>query len=230
MASNLVKSAALRFQKRVKDAIRDTDELLLAVHAKHRQASLETLISEQGVMLTAVLWESFISDLLTLYVLSNPKPCFETYEDRLKQSLGEKFAGISKWVSVDFPESVTLAQVEKLLDPKGWNVTAGSAQKLADVANRYLSAANARKFSLQGDDRDFIDYLVCLRNYLTHRSSGSRTLLLDAVNALKAGGKNDALRAQVRNVGTYLKHQVAPNTRRINIIGQRVVEISALLV
>lgn len=230
MPSTSPKSVAKRFQKRIDDVLRDTDELLLAVHAKHRQASLETLIIEQSVMLTTVLWEVFISDLVVAYVHMNPKPCLESHKDRFRQSVGEKFAGISKWVSFDAPTGVTLAQAEKLLDPKGWNVTAGSAQKLSDLANRHLSAANARRFSLQADDRDFVDYLVSLRNYLSHRSPDSRTIFLDSVRTLKAGGANDPLKGQVRNVGSYLKQAVAPNIRRVNLIGQRTVEISTKLV
>jgi hypothetical protein len=215
MPSQSPKTVARRFQKRVTDVLRDTDELLLAVHAKHRQASLETMIAEQSVMLTTVLWETFISDLVISYVLTNPRPCFDNYEGRFRQSLVEKFAGISRWVSLDFPAIVNPAQAEKLLDPKGWNVTAGSAQKLSDLANRHLTAANARKFSLQADDRDFVDYLVSLRNYLSHRSPGSRTMFLNSVAALAAGGANGALKGQVQNVGTYLKQQVAPNARRV---------------
>jgi hypothetical protein len=89
-----------------------------------------------------------------------------------------------------------------------------------------LNAVNGRKFSLEVDDRDLIDYLVALRNYLSHRSEGSRLKFLDSLRALKAGGKNDLLISPAQNVGMHLKQRIAPGGARLNVIGQRTVEIS----
>ena len=176
------------------------------------------------------MWETFIDDLLIAHVMQDPQSCLENFEDRFRQSIGEKFGGASRWVSLQFPLVLSQAQAEKLLDPKGWNLGAGSAQGLSDLANRHLSAATARRFSLEADDRDFVDYLVGLRNYLSHRSAGSRIKFLDSVGALKVGGLNDRLTGQVMNLGTYLKQRIPSGGTRVNIIGERAVEISRKLV
>jgi hypothetical protein len=224
------KQVAERFQRRVADVMRDMDELLLAVHSKHREASLTTMIAEQSVLITAILWETFVNDLLISYVLEDPRACLANLEARFRQSLSDKFAMMSRWVDLNFPPELTQVQVEKMLDPKGWNLTAGSAEKLAEQANRLLSGAKARKFSLEAEDRDFINYLVALRNYLSHRSAGSRLQLTGTVTAMKGGGPNDQLRAPLGNVSTYLKQMPAPNLRRVNVIAQRASEIATKLV
>ena len=73
--------------------MRDFDELLLAVHQKRRQASLETMIAEQSALLIAVLWETFIKDLLVSYIVQDPQSCLEHFEGRFRQSIAEKFSG-----------------------------------------------------------------------------------------------------------------------------------------
>jgi hypothetical protein len=188
------------------------------------------MITEQTVLLTAVLWETFINDLVIAHVMQHPKSCLQKFEDRLRQSMSDKFGSASRWVSLQVPATLTTMQAEKLLDPKGWNLAAESAQGLADLANRHLSAARARRFSLQADDRDFVDFLISLRNYLSHRSAGSRTKFIDSVHGLKAGGLNDRLIGPVHNVSTYLKQGLVGDSTKVEIIGKRTIDISAKLV
>lgn len=218
-----------RFQKQVTNLLRDYEELLLAVHEKRRQASLVTMISEQSVMLTAVLWEAFIHDLFVSYVSADPEQCFRNFKERFNQSNNEKFAGVVRWVSLDFPVAINQLQAEKLLDPKGWNLAVRSAQSLSELANRHLNVVHAKKFSLEADDRDFLDYLVALRNYLSHRSSGARSDFINSVRALKPGGLNAPLSAPIQTVAMHLK-QAVPGGTRVNVIGLRAVQVSAKLV
>jgi hypothetical protein len=218
-----------RFQRRIADVLRDFDELFLAVHQKQRQASLETMVAEQSALLIAVLWETFVNDLLVAYIVQDPQSCLENFESRFRQSITEKFAGASRWVSLEFPSVLSQTQAERIVDPKGWNLAAASAQGLSELANRHLNAVNGRKFSLEADDRDLIDYLVALRNYLSHRSAGSRLKFIDALRALKAGGSNDRLIGSAQNVGMHLKQRIAAGGTRLNVIGHRTVDISGKL-
>lgn len=219
-----------RFQKRIADVLRDSDELFIAVHDKKRQASLENMIAEQSVMLTAVLWEAFVNDLVVSYVIRAPRTCLNDVTERFRQSTNEKFAGATRWISLNFPPELSQTQVEKLLDPKGWNITAKSAQGLAELANRHLSAVDAKRFSLEADDRDFIDYLVALRNYLGHRSDMSREELIDSIGTFKPTGSNADLIAPIHTVAVYLKQAIGGAGRRVNVIGRRLSHISAKLV
>ncbi len=219
----------VRFCSQIRDLLRDYDEMLLAVHEKRRQASLEIMLSEQAVMSLAVFWEAFLHDLMVSYVVRRPKSCLEDAEKRLRQSLAEKFLGITRWVELQFPSTLTEAQVERILDPKGWNVVATSSDALTRMANRYLSASDAKKFSLNADDSAFIDYLVSLRNYLGHRSSGARRQLLASLRGLQSGGENrDLMNSANRSIGVYLKRHTGNGTR-INVIGNRIITIAEKL-
>jgi hypothetical protein len=225
----LPNAVSARFQKRITDLLRDFDELILAVHQKHRQASLEAMIAEQTVMSTAVLWETFINDLIIAYVVQEPRSCLADSQNRLRQSVNDKFGGISRWVTVDLPVKINQAQAERLLDPKGWNIGATSAQALSELANRHLHGVHAKRFSLGADDRDFVDYLVSLRNYLSHRSSASRVQFGRRVQALAAGGPNERLVGATRHISSYLRERLAAGGTRVNIVGRRTVEIAARL-
>ena len=216
------------FDCRINSLLRDYSELLLAVHQKKRQASLETMLSEQTVMALAVYWESFLHDLMIAHIVRRPKSCLKGYEDRIHKSVADKFPGASRWVAVGFPDAPTLVQVERLLDPKGWNIVASSAEQLRELANRFLDAADARKFSLNADDAAFFDYLIAMRNYLGHRSDGGRKTLLHAVSAITQNSGNADLYGPAQQVGTYLKQRTQSGTR-VNSIGARVLAIAASL-
>jgi hypothetical protein len=216
------------FDRRIRSLLRDYSELLLAVHQKRRQASLEAMLSEQTVMSLAVYWESFLHDLMIAHIARRPKPCLEGYEERINRSIAEKFPGASRWVEVEFPDTLSSAQVEHLLDPKGWNIVSSSAVQLRDQANRYLDAADARKFSLNADDAAFFDYLIAMRNYLGHRSDGGRQTLLHAVNAITPNSGNAELHGPFQQIGAYLKQRTQVGTR-VNSIGARVMAIAAAL-
>ena len=165
------------------------------------------MLSEQTVMSLAVYWESFLHDLMIAHILRRPKPYLTDYQDRIHKIVLDKHPGASRWVTVGFPDTPTLVQLERLLDPKGWNIVAGSAGLLSKLANRLLDASDARKFSLNADDAAFFDYLVAMRNFLGHRSGGARKTLLQAMGAIKQNSGNADLHGPAQQVGTYLKQQ-----------------------
>jgi hypothetical protein len=216
------------FADRIGRLVRDYDELLLAVHQKRRQASLETMLSEQTAMSLAVYWESFLSDILVSHIARSPKQCRKVNNERITKSIAEKFPGSLNWISVETPDTPSADQIEKMLDPKGWNVTFKSAQSFRDQANLWLEASDARKFALNADDSAFFDYFIAIRNYLGHRSDASRRIVLHAVTALNPQAANAELRAPAQHLGMYLK-QVTPSGRRINSIGARALAIAGAI-
>ena len=222
------KYVVAKFQKRASDLLRDFNETILAVHDKRRQASLESMLAEQTAMSLAVYWEAFLNDIIIQYIVLRPKSCFDDISKRYRQSLGDKFAGIERWVSISFPNAISNTVAERIIDPKGLNVVATSAQILSDVANRFLSAVDARKFSLTAEDREFIDYFIALRNYLGHRSAASRTRFLAAARSMRAIGPNAQLTFNGGQIGVYLKQRVDGVTR-VGLIVQRIVEIAGKL-
>ena len=216
------------FTQRISGLLKDYDDLVLAVRNKRRQASLETMLAEQTVMSLGVLWESFLHDLLIAYVERHPLNCRNDFAKKVNKLVIDKLPGTTQWIRFNFPSSPTPNQLEHLIDPKGWNIAAKSAAELGKQANNWLGATDARKFALNADDATFFDYLVALRNYLAHRSEGSRGILSQKVKDLSQNPVNSDLRAQLRQVGTYLKQQTAIGTR-VNSIGQRLIDISNIL-
>lgn len=162
------------FQKKVAEASAHHSELLLAVYGKRRQLSLETRLIEQFVMSIAVLWESFINDLIIAYVIEHPESCLRNIQERINQSISEKFGSLAaKKIRFIKLKKLSRAQALALIDPKGMNITAKTADNLSARANALLIASDARKFSLNAEDRVLIDLLLSIRNYLDHKSSMS---------------------------------------------------------
>ena len=52
----------LKFKTHASRAVKNHSELVLAVHNKRNERSLETHLAEQLVMSVAVGWESFLTD------------------------------------------------------------------------------------------------------------------------------------------------------------------------
>jgi hypothetical protein len=218
-----------RFQRRVQNLLRDYGELLLAVHGKRRQASLESMLSEQATMSLGVYWEAFVHDLFLAYVTKNPVNCVADFKNRIDKSLASKFSIPNRWLEIRIPASLNQNQVAKMIDPKGWNIAATSAKELRDKANQLLHSTDARNFSLDADDAAFVDLLVSIRNYLAHRSTNSRTLLSSTIRQISAQGANGALAGNPVEAGLYLKTIVAAGDRRVHSVGHRLSDVAAKL-
>lgn len=216
-----------KFQKRVLGILKDYEELSLALHQKRREASLQALIAEQCVMSQAVFWEAFIHELIFSHLCGKPETYLSELKSRVTQSVAGKFPAASRWVHIKFPRRTSRGRLLALVDPKGWNITASTAEELTKIANQMLPGALAKKFSFDEDDRAFIDLLVALRNYLGHRSRGSMRVLRERIAALNGTGKNIHLCGAITQVGAYLKVQPAPGIgRRVAVLGGRLLDIS----
>jgi hypothetical protein len=219
------------FQRRVNNLLRDYGELLLAVHSKTRQASLEIMVSEQAVMSLGVYWEAFVHDLMLAYIMRNPTSCVLDYKTRINQSLTAKFNVPSTWIKVNIPSQITLKHAERMVDPKGWNLDATSAEELRSKANQLLHSTDARNFSLSSDNAAFVDLVVAMRNYLAHRSTSSRRVFRASVRTLQTIGPNSRLAsAPAADIGQYLKTTVSVGLRRVHVVGERLVDVSRVLV
>jgi len=118
--------------------------------------------------------------------------------------------------------------VTGLLDPKDWNITVGSAQELSTKANEFLAAEFARSFSVDKSDGEFVNFAVALRNYLGHRSDGSRTALKSAVGSLSESA-NSIFQSAIGDVGTYLKRSDSTGVTRAVAFAQRLILVAEKL-
>src|SRR6266567_5317750 len=126
------------FTARVAKSLKLYDELVLAVNGKKRQESLETMLAEQCVLGLAVLWEAFVHDLIIAYIEERSETCVKFHKNQLHQSIVSKNKAVAKWVTITVPAALKRAQIEFMVDPNGFNITAESADKLALKASQLL--------------------------------------------------------------------------------------------
>jgi hypothetical protein len=203
-----------KFTARIAATVGFHRELLMAVHLKKHQASLESIIVEQFVLSTAVQWEVLVSDLLLTYLVKGPKPYLTSLKKRVSQSIKERYgADIARTASLTLPTSLTVARAKAFVDPKGFNISATDSAGLAKRANELLEAQYAKRFTLAADDSQLVDFVIAMRNYLGHRSKSSRASLRQAISVLS--GPNSDLNGQFVDSGTFLKHRVGADPRSI---------------
>ena len=173
----------------------------------------------------AVAWESFLSQLMLAYVAIDSKNGVQGLQDRIRQSVETKFGmEASKMVRFSDPVLLTSTRLASLFDPKGWNLTSTSAAGLSKQANQLLAGHHAKKFTLEKADARFADFCVAIRNFLSHRSAGSRQALNDSVSNL--AGPNAVLKGRLGRVGAYLKKEVVPDETRAIFIVNRLIGIA----
>ena len=136
-----------------------------------------------------------------------------------------------KWVTIAVPATVKREQIELMVDPAGWNITAASAEALKEKANQLLSAPHAKKFSLLDTDRVFFDLLVAIRNYLSHRSAGALGILRGRLLDLQRSDPSSVLNGNMTTIGSYLKTKPhGGSDDRAKLIGRAVITLSSKMV
>ena len=203
------------FSKRIAKATANHAELMLAVHNKKNEQALRTILTEQYVMLAVVLWETYLNDLFIAYAMDKPSTVISSLEKRIASSIGSKFGQYAATcVKFAVRKPITRQTIVSLLDPKNWNITASSSKDLATKANEILHATFAKRFSLDKADSQFLDFAIAVRNFLSHRSGGSRTTLRNALNLLSEPANDFLTGGNTANFGTYLKTPCASGKSR----------------
>jgi hypothetical protein len=224
----LAREVVRKFDSALTTSIAAHREVLLAIDQKIRQASLESMLSEQFALSASVHWEVFLSDLLLAYVSEDPSTFLGGLERRIDQSIREKFGkAVRRSVEIRMPKTLRVAQTAAWVDPKDFNVTFASAEILTRRANDLISGQYAKRFSLDVDDIAFVDFVVALRNFLAHRSNAARSTLKTVVRGLS--GPNAALAGSVHSIGTYLKNRAGTGDSRAILMASRMKAIATKL-
>ncbi len=218
-----------KFTDRLDGLIAHHSELKLAIHNKRNETTLEKELVTQFVLQASVFWESFQNDLLLAYIEMSPSKALGSLEQRVKQSVEGKF-GKSTRRAFTFtrPGSPTRKILTSMLDHRGWNISATNSDKLASKANDLLASRFAKKFSLDSENSEFYDYAISLRNFLSHYSSGARVELQNRTNSLSEPA-NMPLKAQLGNIGNYLKVDGGAGVSRAEFVVSRFKNIANIL-
>jgi len=222
-------TAVKRFTNRLEALISHHNELKIAIHNKRNEATLENELVTQFVLQATVIWESFLNDLILAYIEMSPSKAISSIETRIKQSVENKFGKSSRRaLTFSHPGKATRAVLVSLLDHRGWNISSRDATGLATKANNLLASRYAKKFSLDSEDSEFFDYVVCLRNFLSHYSSGARNELRKTTVALSQR-INAPLKANIGQIGNYLKSDGGGRTSRAVFVVLRIRNIASKL-
>ena len=215
-----------RFTLRLASLIEYHEELLVAVQGKRRQVALEKMLAEQFAFNIVVLLEGFLSDVLMAYLSTSPQRYSQILKERLTASIKERYgAAASGLVSFKFPREISANTLRKLIDPKQFNLTFPSAEKLSARANELLEAQYARLFTLDAVDAEFLNFTIALRNFLAHRSKSSRATLSQTVSQLSSG--NLTFSPLERDIGAYLRVRNSGDVCRSVEIASRIKGIAA---
>ncbi|KAA3644811.1 MAG: hypothetical protein DWQ07_15510 [Chloroflexi bacterium] len=227
--TNISETVKDQYRERVVRNLEYYNELLLAIHNKRTEASLQTMLAEQFSLTFAILWETFLNDLIIAYVEMSPDKFVQDLQRRINQSISDKYGLESaRNTTTSLPSNLSKSRVVSLIDPKGWNITINSSSDLSSMANRYLSASHAKRFSLDAADSELIDFIFPLRNYLAHRSQKSKDMLVEYQSRLNEA-INAPLAGNLRIVGVYLKQEFQPGETRTMFLAQRSIQIASNL-
>ncbi|HVA66408.1 MAG TPA: hypothetical protein VNK24_05735 [Elusimicrobiota bacterium] len=198
-------SVVKRFVYSIGTAVSHHTELVHAAQSRPRHAALKGMLAEQFAMRVIVQWEAFIHDLIIAYIARDPSKCLSNSGIKIRKSVTDRFGAVAAGRTT-FSEALPLDRVgaQGLIDPRGKNVKATSADLLASVANENLSAQQARKFSLNAVDGQFVDFTTALRNYIAHRSARSWKELVQVKKAL-TGAANLPFGGSMSPIGAYLR-------------------------
>jgi len=219
-----------RFETKVNSLTNNFTELKISIHNKRNEASLESELVLQLVISLCVRWETFINDFFIASIMMNPRKTIDFLKNRLTQSTRDKFGEyFEKCISFNPPKTLNRQKIEALLDFRGWNITAQNSEKLTARANELLAAQYARNFSFNSKDAEFYDYVLSLRNYLSHMSSGSRQRFKIASNNL-TDVDNLPLKGTLNKIAPYLKTKIPKlKISRAEYIAKRLLSIANLL-
>jgi hypothetical protein len=217
------------FDRELKKSVDLHLDLMAGTRNKVNQAALETMLVEQFSIGVAVRWESFLSDLIMAYASMYPQTAISTLNNRIQESVKGKFGEkVARCTVFAVKTPVTWDRLGSLLDPQAWNITCRTSTDLAAKANALLEARFAQSFSLSKADSEFFDFAVSLRNFLSHRSTGSRKFLKQALAKLSDPINSD-FAARLGGIGPYLKFKNGNGKTRAVLLAERFISIATTL-
>lgn len=181
----------------------------------------KTLLVEHSFLAAAVLWESFVSDLLIACVNRDASRFAVHLKDALETDLAPKQREIySRYASLTIPQHIKKADVVSLIDASGSNITFSNFASLEDAAGRWLAPRHAARITGRSSlEKATVNATISIRNHIAHRSQRSlKAMNIALVNGVFHNTGRGRGANEVRHVGPFLKAiPVGMQASRINI-------------
>lgn len=195
-----------------------------------REGDLSRLATQSFLSLF-VAFERFCSDLLLAY-LNRDFSLYQTdLAGRIGASIKDKYgAGVAARITFEAKKHVSVAELEEIVDPTGWNLTFSNVAKLKDYANKVLVPVYAKRIaSITAPEARLVDTARTIRDFIAHQSVGAKKRMNEALSTIEAGVHNRHLgRAanEIHVVGSYLKANPA-GTRRFHMYAHGLLAVAA---
>ncbi len=195
-----------------------------------REGDLSRLATQSFLSLF-VAFERFCSDLLLAY-LNRDFTVYQTdLTSRIGASVKDKFGtGVAARTTFEVKKHVSVAELEEIVDPTGWNLTFSNVAKLKDYANKVLVPAYATRIaSITAPEARLVDTARTIRDFIAHQSVGAKKRMNEALATIEAGVHNRHLGRTgyaVNVIGSYLKANPA-GTRRFHMYANGLLAVAA---
>lgn len=166
-----------RFVEEADMAARDVATVLDALRAGGVDIRLRQLTAQDIFLRVAVRFEVFKSDWFIAAVNREPTQfrVHLTESARKRVRSGADLKPLADHIEVRLPAHPTLSEVDDLLNPHGWNVSAATATEFKDLANSVLDGDYLlRARTIGARNQSTIDTITALRNLIVHHSPASQ--------------------------------------------------------
>jgi hypothetical protein len=190
-----------------------TDSIEVAASSR-KKSILAELVFHRGY----VAVEAFLSAWFVGAINRDSSQFLTHRSNAVQQSLSAKF---STWdvshLTYSPPAHISVADLKKLLDPDGWNITFNSFDNLKNkCADLLVPLYRAKVNGVSSQRGKIIDAAKSIRNCIAHQSRSSFTEMNSLVGSLPNAGVAGNLRTSVNsitNVGSHLKSSVGGKMR-----------------
>jgi hypothetical protein len=167
-------------------------------------------LATQSFLTLFVAFERFLSDLILAY-LNRDSSVYQTFlVGRINASIADKFgSSVKALITIQTKKHISVAELEGIVDPEGWNLTFSTVEKLKSSATAWLVPIHAVRInSITSPEVRLIETSRAIRDFIAHQSSGSKKRMNECLSTIEAGVHNRHLGRganEVHTVGSYLK-------------------------
>lgn len=235
------------FQKQVSESLERYRRLESILDGAKEPDPIKKGVAEDTAFRLGVLWETFQGDWYVAAISRDPSAFVGAIQGQLNavvndtwaKSVIESFAPTALTV----PKRPTMAQIVKMLDPQGSNVTFVDVRSWKKDADKHLAGDYRGRVNAIASDTDassLIHLVKKMRNYLAHGSDTSKdefnraargragTQRIGLVGAANAPLQRDG--RGVSDMGKYLRaRQSANRPRRLEVLHDRLADVAEVL-
>ncbi len=236
------------FQDEILQSLKRYQRLETVLASSNESDSIKKGVAEDAAFRLGVLWETFQGDWHLAAISRDPRAFVGTMQGELNSKVSDIWArSVIEAVSPDaltVPKRPTMAQVMKMLDPQGFNVTFADMKSWKKSADKHLAGNYQARVNSVVTDLEAASLLHLVkktRNFLAHGSDGSKEEFNKASRVRGAGERigltgtaNEFLQREgankVSDAGKYLRAKQTPNgPRRIESLHTRISEVAEML-